>query len=285
MKTILVTGGAGNLGRRVSTMLSQNGFKVRVFDLPDAVSSFVDDQENMQFVAGDLCHLSDLEQACDGISWAVHLAAIMPPLSETDRELAEKVNVEGSRALLSCLPEDVPLVFASSVATYGPSLTEIVKVDHFQQPVELYGADKLQNEKDILAAKHPCTMLRISGIAVPALLEIPRPWFFTLNQRMEYVHLEDVAKAVTACVANETTLGKTLQIAGGKSWRMTGEDYSRAMCEVFEMPFRMATYQKEIAWSGWYDTDQSQQLLQYQHHDFTDYINELKNLYQKAIGG
>lgn len=284
MKTILVTGGAGNLGRRVSMMLLQKGFKVRVFDLGHADGSFVDDQENMDFIAGDLCRQSDLESACDGVDWAIHLAAIMPPLSETNRNLAVKVNVEGARNLLTCLPADVPLVFASSVATYGPSQTEIVKLDHPQQPVELYGTDKLQNERDIIAAEHPCAMLRISGISVPALLEIPRPWFFTQDQKMEYVHLEDVATAVTACVDNEKTLGQTLQIAGGRDWRITGEDYSRAMCEAFEIPLRMVTYQDEVAWSGWYDTDLSEQLLKYQNHTFTDYIKQLKILYLKATG-
>ena len=61
-------------------------------------------------------------------------------------------------------------------------------------------------------------------------------------------------------------------------------DYSRAVCAAFDMPFKMATYQEEMAWSGWYHTDRSQQLLQYQRHTFADYINELKALYQEAIG-
>ena len=284
MKTILVTGGAGNLGRQVSTMLAQKGHKVRVFDLPQADVSFADEQDNIQVLAGDLCRRTDLEPACDGIDWAIHLAAIMPPLSETNRKLAKKVNVGGTRTLLNALPADVPLVFASSVATYGPAQKEIVKLDHPQQPVEHYGADKLRNEKDILADGRPCTILRISGISVPALLEIPRPWFFTLNQKMEYIHLDDVALAVAACVDNQEISGLTLQIAGGGDWRITGEEYSRAVCEAFDMPFRMATYQKEIAWSGWYHTDRSQQLLHYQRHTFADYINELKTLYQEAIG-
>jgi nucleoside-diphosphate-sugar epimerase len=285
MKTVLITGGAGSLGRRVSMILAQKGNRVRIFDLPEADFSFAEDQDNIQVVAGDLAHRTDLEQACKGIDWAIHLAAVMPPLSEMNRELAQKVNVEGTRFLLNALPAAAPLVFASSVATYGPARQEIVKPDHPQQPVELYGADKLRNEKDIMAAGHPAVILRISGISVPALLEIPRPWFFTLNQKMEYVHLDDVALAVTGCLDNPAVLGQTLQIAGGGDWRMTGEDYSRDVCAAFEMPFRMATYREEIAWSGWYHTDRSQQLLQYQRHTFAGYIDELKALYRAAIGG
>ena len=285
MKTVLVTGGAGNLGRRVSMILAQKGYRVRVFDLPEADAAIADEHESIQVVTGNLIRSSDVESACQGIDWAVHLAAIMPPLSETNRELAETVNVAGTRVLLNVLPDDVPLVFASSVATYGPAQKKIVKLDHPQQPVELYGADKLRNEKDILADGRPCVILRISGISVPALLEIPRPWFFTLNQKMEYVHLADVALAVTACVDNPEILGRTLLIAGGGDWRMTGEDYSRAVCAAFDMPFRMATYRDKVAWSGWYHTDRSQQLLQYQRHTFAAYIDELKALYRAATGG
>lgn len=265
--------------------LAQKGYKVRVFDLPEADLSFADEHGNIRVVKGDLTRPSDLEPVCKGIHWAVHLAAVMPPLSETNRELAETVNVEGTRALLNAMPADAPLVFASSVATYGPAQTEIVTLDHPQQPVELYGADKLRNENDILTDGHPCIILRISGISVPALLEIPRPWFFTQNQKMEYVHLDDVALAVTASVDNQEILGQTLQIAGGQDWRMTGEDYSRAVCTAFEMPFKMATYREKIVWSGWYQTEPSQQLLQYQRHTFADYIDELKALYSEAIGG
>lgn len=266
-------------------LLAHKGYKVRVFDLPEADVGFANEHDNIRVVTGDLTRHSDLEPACNGIDWAVHLAAIMPPLSETNRELAETVNVEGTRALLNALPTDAPLVFASSVATYGPAQADIVTLGHPQQPVERYAADKLRNENDILTDGHPCVILRISGISVPALLEIPRPWFFTRNQKMEYVHLEDAALAVAASVDNQEILGQTLQIAGGQDWRMIGEDYSRAVCAAFEMPFRMAAYQEKIVWSGWYHTEGSQELLQYQRHSFADYIEALKSLYMEAIGG
>jgi nucleoside-diphosphate-sugar epimerase len=126
-------------------------------------------------------------------------------------------------------------------------------------------------------------MLRISGVSVPALLEIPRPWFFRANQRMEFIHLADAAKAVVNCVGNEAVTGKILQIAGGQTWQLIGQEYSRAICEAFDFPPEWATYQEQPSWTGWYDTNESQRLLQYQNHEFEDFIDQLRALYKKAI--
>ncbi len=284
MSIVLVTGGAGKMGRQVLFKLTENGHDVRVLDLPELDYSFADAHTNIDVISGDICEKSDVTQACDGIDWAVHLAAIMPPKSEENNALANRVNIDGTRSLLKALNPEKPIIFASSVATYGVPATEIVEIDHPQMPIDFYGETKLQNEKDILENSRPFVMLRISGISVPALLEIPRPWFFTANQRMEFVHLADAANAVANCVDNEAVTGKILQIAGGQTWQLTGQEYSRAICEAFDYPPESATFKMQPGWTGWYDTDESQRLLQYQNHAFEDFIDQLRALYKEAIG-
>jgi UDP-glucose 4-epimerase len=232
---------------------------------------------------GDICEKSHLTRACDGIDWAVHLAAIMPPLSEENNELANRINVDGTRNILKVLKPEIPIVFASSVATYGVPAAKIVDIDHPQKPIDFYGETKLQNEKDIIENNRPFVMLRISGVSVPAVLEIPRPWFFKANQRIEFVHLADAAESVASSVGNEAVTGKILQIAGGQTWKLTGQEYSRAICGAFDFPPDSATFQEQPAWAGWYDTDESQRLLKYQNHSFEDFIGQLKALYKEAI--
>lgn len=284
MSIVLVTGGAGKVGRQVVGKLAQGGHDVRVLDLPDLDYSFANAHNNIQVFHGDICEKADLTRACDGIDCAVHLAAIMPPMSEKNNELANRINIEGTRSLLKTLNPEIPIIFASSVATYGVPITEIVEIDHPQTPIDFYGETKLQNEKDILENRRPFVMLRISGVSVPALLEIPRPWFLTEYQRIEFVHLADAAQAVVNCVGNEAVMGKILQIAGGQTWQLTGQEYSRAICEAFEFPPERATFQEQPSWTGWYDTGESQRLLQYQNHAFEDFIDQLSALYRDAIG-
>ena len=118
--------------------------------MPDLDYSFTEAQPNIEVVVGDLRDRSGLAQACRGVEWAVYLAAIMPPLSEENRDLAYSVNVEGTLWLIEALPSlHTPLVFASSVATYGVPKTDVVDVNHPQESIDFYGETKLQNERDI----------------------------------------------------------------------------------------------------------------------------------------
>ncbi|MGD8291274.1 MAG: NAD(P)-dependent oxidoreductase [Desulfobacterales bacterium] len=283
MGVVLVTGGAGNLGRQVVIKLALGGHDVRVLDLPDLDYSFTNTHPNIEVLQGDICENSELTRACNGIDWAVHLAAIMPPISEENKGLANRINILGTQNLLKALDPKIPIIFASSVATYGAPIAEIVHIDHPQNPVDFYGETKLQNEKDIIKNNRPFVMLRISGVSVPALLEIPRPWFFTANQALEFVHLMDAADAVVNCVGNQAAMGKVLQIAGGQTWQSTGHEYSHAICEAFDFPPENATFQERPGWTGWYDTNESQRLLQYQNHLFEDFIDHLRALYKQAI--
>jgi UDP-glucose 4-epimerase len=284
MSIVLVTGGAGSVGRQAVVKLARGGHNVRVLDLPDLDYSFTNAHTNIDILPGDICDKSDLTRACDGIDSAVHLAAIMPPMSEENNELATRINIDGTRSLLKAMSPEIPIIFASSVATYGVPEAEIVDIDHPQKPIDFYGETKLQNEKDIIENSRPFVMLRISGVSVPSLLEIPRPWFFTANQRLEFVHLADAANAVANCVGNEAVSGKILQIAGGQTWQLNCQEYSRAICEAFDVPPENATFQEQPGWTGWYDTNESQRLLQYQNHAFEDFIDQLRALYKEAIG-
>ena len=80
MSIVLVTGGAGNVGRQAVVQLAQAGHDVRVLDLPDLDYSFANAHNNIEVFHGDIGEKSHLTRACDGIDWAVHLAAIMPPM-------------------------------------------------------------------------------------------------------------------------------------------------------------------------------------------------------------
>ncbi len=284
MSEVTITGGAGNLGRQVARLLAERGDRVCLFDLPDIDYSFAEGQPGLEVVTGDLRDGAALARACAGAEWVVHLAAIMPPLSETNRELARTVNIEGTRALLTAMPPEARLVLASSVATYGVAQSESVGVDHPQRPIDFYGQTKVQNERDVLASGRPAALLRISGISVPALLEIPRPWFFTRDQKVEFVHLHDAALAVANCVGNEAALGRVWQIAGGRAWRTTGQGYSEAVCGAFDIPPESATFLEAPNWPAWFDTTESQAALSYQQHSFDDFIGELHRIYQEAIG-
>ena len=265
-------------------MLAARGYQVRLFDLPEIDYNFAVGQPGLEVIPGDLRDQAALSRACSGVDWVVHLAAIMPPVSETNQDLARTVNIEGTQALLEAMPVGTKLVLASSVATYGLAQREIVGLDHPQFPIDFYGQTKVQNERDVLTSGRPAAILRISGISVPALLEIPRPWFFTRDQKVEFIHLQDAALAVANCVGNTAALDHIWQIAGGSAWRTTGQGYSDAICSCFDIPPESATFLDTPNWPAWFDTAESQAGLSYQEHTFDDFIAELRQIYKEAIG-
>ena len=140
MGLVLVTGGTGSVGRRVVQRFCKEGYTVRVFDLPNMNYAGLEGAESIEVLRGDITQLTSVQQAVEGVSAVIHLAALLPPASERCRELTCTVNVEGTSRVAEALKRanpDAPLVFSSSVSTYGDT-TEVnspVMVDHRGFPV------------------------------------------------------------------------------------------------------------------------------------------------------
>ena len=57
MSIILITGGAGMIGNETSKMLSENGYKVRIIDLPEEVKKLKKDiilDKNIEIFRGSI---------------------------------------------------------------------------------------------------------------------------------------------------------------------------------------------------------------------------------------
>lgn len=117
----LVTGGAGRLGGEVVRLAVQRGYSVVAFDLPQVRWEAVSEIPGVEPFKGDVTSAESVREACRGVDGVIHLAAILPPASEVNRELTMRVNVEGTKNIIDALRKepDTPTVFASSVSTYG----------------------------------------------------------------------------------------------------------------------------------------------------------------------
>jgi UDP-glucose 4-epimerase len=263
---ILVTGGAGRLGAMVVASLVQRGHRVTVFDLPHVDYSHVSHLPRVQIAKGDITNLDQLTAACDGIDIALHLAAILPPYSEHNPKTTLRVNAAGTECLVQALADTsaAPLVLSSSVAVYGRTQgdTRPVPPDHPVTPTDHYSASKIMAEAAVRGSGVRFTILRISGVYTAAPFEFPTPVQFQATQRVEFVDRSDVVAALVAAVEREVT-GRVLNIAGGSSWRMTGE---RFVAEVFDAFGVSGTvdYLANEGYFDWYDTEASQRLLGYQ---------------------
>jgi D-erythronate 2-dehydrogenase len=152
---IVITGGSGFLGRRLTDKLLQRGTLAGTDDVQSPIEriTLVDvtplaeiADERVTQITGDVADPALLERAIDPSTGSIfHLAAVVSGMAEADFDLGMRVNVDASRTLLDvCRSKGhrPRLVFASSVAVYGGELPHIVDDSTAVLPQSSYGTAK-----------------------------------------------------------------------------------------------------------------------------------------------
>ena len=285
---ILITGGAGSVGRQLAGMFLAEGRNVRIFDLPFMDFTGLEGQPNVEVLKGDITDKESVNEAVRDVGGILHLAALFPPPSERNRDKTFAVNVEGTRSIVEALESQgskATLVFTSSISTYGDTSKEPspITITQPQNAIDIYAESKIAGEKILIESGVNFVILRIASIAVPAFLEPPEPWPFTSAQRVEMVHRDDVADAIKASVDTPEAVGNVFNIAGGSTWRLTGKDYVEDFFNFMGAPVDMAIYREEPGWNDWYDTVESQKILKYQNRSYEFYSGEMRSIVEEMM--
>ena len=289
MSYVLITGGGGSLGTELALMLREKGHPIKVFDLPGLDYRLLEDKPGIEIFTGNITDMDTLGEAVSDVDTVIHLAALLPPVTEKDWQKTEAVNVAGTENLLKAVREQsggAHFIFSSSVVVYGDNIVtkEPLSEDHEQGPNDFYSKSKVLAEKLVKESGLSYTLLRISGIAIPAFLEPPAVWPFMRDQRMEFIARDDVVAALFNCVGNSTVRDRVFNIAGGATWQMMGHEYVTALFDLMGVPGEEAVYLKEPGFFHWYRTDESQAALNYQNTPFRDFLNRLEKAIQELMG-
>ncbi|MBC7143864.1 MAG: SDR family oxidoreductase [Thioclava marina] len=144
MTRILITGASGMIGRVLTTELAESGQEVIATDLaaPNELPEGVDFIEMDVTTDAPARVISQVRPEV-----IVHLASIVTPGPGIGRELAYKVDVEGTRKLLNAALENGlrRLVVTSSGAAYGY---------HADNPVPLRESDPVRGNPEFAYADH-----------------------------------------------------------------------------------------------------------------------------------
>src|SRR5688572_14325666 len=152
---ILVTGGAGFIGSNlVETLLQDEKIElVRVLDNLATGSQVnlldLSAHPRFGFVEGDIRDFETCLQACDGIDYISHQAALgSVPRSVNDPLTTNNVNITGTLNIFTAAKEKKVkrVVYAASSSTYGdhPGLPKIE--DEIGKPLSPYAVTKYVNE-------------------------------------------------------------------------------------------------------------------------------------------
>lgn len=290
MARVLVTGGAGSVGRDLTARLAAEGHAVRAMDLPSCDFHALEGLTNVEIVRGDITDDATMRAAVLGVDAVAHLAALLPPASERNRDLTWRVNVAGTRSLIAALRERAQgarLVFSSSVCVYGDTSADQppIHASHPLRPLDVYGESKVAAEELVRQSGLTFTILRISGVAVAAFLAPPAVWPFTAEQRIEFVSCDDVVQALVACVTAPQTAGQALHIAGGSTWRMCGADYAARLNELLGLSPADARYSDRPGSFDWYDTEAAERLLRHRRTPFPAFLVQMERAIEEALGG
>jgi ADP-L-glycero-D-manno-heptose 6-epimerase len=149
---IVVTGAAGFIGSCLVSKLNQEGFKHII-----AVDKFDNEAKNKNLEGKDILKFIErnefldwLDTTGDKVEFIFHLGA-RTDTAEFDYDLLNTLNTEYSkRVWLKCIEYQIPLVYASSAATYG--LGELGYVDDHSVipdliPLNPYGESKNEFDK------------------------------------------------------------------------------------------------------------------------------------------
>ncbi len=278
------------MGRLVVGELRNAGKRVRVFDLPAADFSPFDADVEVEVASGDITSTSDVAAAVDGVETLVHLAAVLPPVSESNPELTNHVNIGGTRVLLEGMGRLAPgarVVFSSSVSVYGRPADpgRIVTVCDPMMPDDHYAHSKAESEQLVRESGLDWIALRISGVAIPVFQEPPAEWPFRPDQQIEFVHRDDAVSALVAATDSSVPTGRSHIISGGPTWRMTGARYVEDFFRLVEVDPEEAVYQSEPGHFAWYDSADGQEQLAYQDNSYSEYLGQLAENIEELLAG
>lgn len=168
MHRILVTGGFGYVGSRLTPHLLALGHHVRVLDLMlysraglealERDPAFSRWRERFECVEGDLRHEAVVAKAVAGMDAVIHLAAISnDPTGELDEVLTRQVNFDavGMLVALARAAGVRRFINASSSSVFGikdvPDVTEALE----PEPITFYSKYKMLSEWLVAAAASP----------------------------------------------------------------------------------------------------------------------------------
>lgn len=287
--SVLVTGAFGRLGQMVLQELKQRGYRVLAMDLDNPVNRKC--AEKLQKTCDEV-HWADLRKAdfsflLPGLNAVVHLGALLPPLTESAPALAEEVNVAATLRLIQAieaLPADTrPLmVYPSSVTVFGyPNpMTRLMQATDPVQATDNYTRHKVAVEAALNASTIPWCVLRV-GVSVDArTLAADRVTLRQLfnvrpDNPLEYVHPVDVATAIANSLDNPRAVGRVFLLGGGHDCQITQQEFMSTAFNALGISLPASMFGDQRFYTSWMDTTDSQDILQFQQHRFSDYQAEM----------
>ena len=145
MSRILVTGGAGYVGSKLTVDLANQGHEVIIYDTCFFGKEHIEENKNIKLIIGDIRDKIKFENAVGGCETVIHLACISnDPSFNLNEELSKSINFDCFEDLVSISKKSgvKKFIYASSSSVYGFSDDPNVTEEHPLVPLTLYNKFK-----------------------------------------------------------------------------------------------------------------------------------------------
>jgi UDP-glucose 4-epimerase len=262
--TYLVTGAAGFIGCSLARALVARGERVRGLDnLATGKRDNLADLGAMDFRQVDLLDVPAVTEACRGVDYVLHQAAIPSvPRSVADPAESNQANVTGTLNLLIAARDArvQRVVYAGSSSIYGDSPSQPKREDMVPDPISPYAVSKLAGEHYMASfwrvygletvslryfnvfGPHQDAASQYSGVLarfITLMLRGEQPSIYgDGEQSRDFTYIENVVSAnLLACSA------PTVQVAGKAMNAATGSRIT--LNRTFEVLKKLTGYQGE----------------------------------------
>jgi nucleoside-diphosphate-sugar epimerase len=295
---VFVTGGFGNVGTSTVRALLSLGHDICIFEHPSARTRrkrrlhelLRDARGQLKVFYGDVTDASALSEAmacagAEGPDAVIHLAGIIPPLADREPELANHINVEGTRALIEVCrlsPHTPRLIFASSIALYGDRLANPwISIQDPVAPNDTYSATKNECETLLRGSGLEWVILRLSYVVSSDWLPFsPQLYDVPPATRLEVVHTEDAGRAFAKACDSPQAAGRVFNVGGGPNCRTTYRAYLDRLMRYFGLGSSSFLPDELFARGkfhcGWFtDSNETESILLFRSKTLEDYYSEV----------
>lgn len=287
MKKILLTGASGNIGyQTLKQLIEKDKYNITAFDI-DSKSSrkkLEPLRDKINIIYGSITDAKKVEEVVKDYDIIIHLAAIIPPMSDKKPKLAYQVNYEGTKNIVNAIKENGKgsLLFSSSVAVYGDRLEKpyIRITDEFNPAEDYYASLKIECENMIKNANIDYSIFRLTAIMGRPEID-PLMFHMPLETKLEILSSIDAARAFVNAIEYMPELNKkTFNLSGGKECRTTYKSFLRNMFKIYGLNVK---YLRALAFAdynfhcGYFlDGNELEEILHFRNETLEDYYERIK---------
>lgn len=239
---LLLTGATGFIGRYLLQELKESGYEVWVAIRSESNRKALSSEHLVELDYTSTEQMKSAFEEIGGFDYIVHNAGVTKCSRPTT---FMEVNYGNTSRLLQALeqPPQLPkcFLYMSSMSSFAPNLTEHpLRSDSPQYPITAYGRSKLAAETAVAATKIPHVILCPTGVYgkgdqdyTLSIQTMKKGFSFvtgTTPQLLSFVHVRDVARAVSFLLQHPESYGARYLLSDGKDY--TDRDFTKIVSQL-----------------------------------------------------